>query len=389
MAVCFFLLFVPPQGLGERGLFAWLLVFAIGVRVSMTLYMLPSNAMAPELTPDYDERTALVSWRYLFGWAGGVAISLLGYLVFFASPDGRSDGRLDPRGYVGFGASCALLVAAAILVSAAGTHRLIPRLARPAEVGRLTLRRFAGEVREVLANPSYRNLVGAALFAAVAGGFSDVVGLYVNTYFWEFSTRQIAAMVYAMVPAVLLGVLAARPLTQRFDKKRAAFGTAVFAVAIGPLPIFLRLLGLFPANGHPLLLPLIVLHSTVSVACVVAIGVTVGSMLADVVDEGELETGKRQEGMFTATISFAAKGTSGLGGLVAGIALDAIAFPRGADPGSVPAEKVDALGFAVGPGLVLLYVVMLMFLARYQITRERHAEILRELEERRASAPRA
>jgi Na+/melibiose symporter-like transporter len=142
-----------------------------------------------------------------------------------------------------------------------------------------------------------------------------------------------------------------------------------------------------PANGHPLLLPLITAHSTVSATCVVAIGIIVGSMLADVVDEGELHTGKRQEGMFTATISFAAKATSGLGGLIAGIALDVIDFPSKAQPGSVPPEKVAALGFAVGPGLVLLYVVMLAFLSRYRITRERHAEILLELERRRISAP--
>ncbi len=385
MAVCFFLLFSPPAGLGERGLFAWLLVFAIGVRFSMTLYMLPSNAMAPELTSDYDERTALVSWRYLFGWTGALAITLLGLLFFFASPDGTRDGRLDPRGYVGFGLTCAVLVAAAILTSAAGTHRLIPALARPAQGGGLTARRFAGDVRDVLANRSYRNLVGAALFAAVAGGFGDVVGLYVNTYFWEFTTEQIASIVYGSAPAVLFGMLAARPLSKRFDKKGAALGIAVFAVAIAPLPIFLRLLGWLPANGHPVLLPLIVVHTLTSVACVVAIGIIVSSMLADVVDEGELATGKRQEGMFTATISFAAKGTSGLGGLFAGIALDAIGFPRGADPGAVPADKVAALGFAVGPGLVLLYVVMLWFLARYRITRERHGEILAELERARVT----
>ena len=64
MGVCFFLLFLPPAGLSERGLFVWLLVFAVGVRGSMTLYMLPSNAMVPELTASYDGRTALVSWRY-------------------------------------------------------------------------------------------------------------------------------------------------------------------------------------------------------------------------------------------------------------------------------------------------------------------------------------
>jgi Na+/melibiose symporter-like transporter len=255
----------------------------------------------------------------------------------------------------------------------------------PPDVGRLTPRRFASDVRDVLANHSYRNLVGGALFAAVAGGFGDVVGLYVNTYYWEFSTSQIAAIVWRSSPAVLVGMLAARPLSQRFDKKGAALGIAIFAVAIGPLPIFLRQLDWLPANGDPLLLHLITVHSLLSVACVVAIGIIVSSMLADVVDEGELTTGRRQEGMFTATISFAVKGTSGLGGLVAGIALDAIAFPRGADPGAVPADKVAALGFAVGPGLVLLYLVMLAFLARYRITRERHAEILRELEGRRAT----
>ena len=226
----------------------------------------------------------------------------------------------------------------------------------------------------------------AALFASVAGGFSDVVGLYVNTYFWELSSAQIATLVYALVPAVVFAFLVARPLSQRFDKQRAALGIAAFAIAIAPLLIFLRLIDWLPSNGDPRLLPLIVAHSVLSVASVVAIGIIVASMLADVVDEGELVTGLRQEGIFTATISFAAKATSGLGGLVAGIALDAIAFPRGAAPGSVPAEQVAALGLAVGPGLVTLYLLTLFFLSRYRITRERHREILGELDRRRERA---
>jgi GPH family glycoside/pentoside/hexuronide:cation symporter len=386
LALCFYLLFRPPAGLPDAALFAWLLCFSVGVRLSMTLYMIPSNAMVPELTADYDERTTLVAWRYLFAWAGGLSISLLAYLHFFATRGDGSDGRLDPAGYAGFGTACALLAAAAVWGSALGTHRVIPTLARPADGHHFTLRRFASEVREVLASPSYRSLIGAALFASVAGGFSDLVGLYVNTYFWEFTTDQIAFLVYALVPAVLLGTLAARPLTARFDKKRAALGLAGFAIGIGPLPIFLRLVGAMPANGSPWLLPIIVVHAVVSVACVVAIGITVSSMLADVADEGELLHGKRQEGMYTATISFAAKSSSGVGGLVAGLALDVIGFPRGAAPGSVPPGKVAALGLAVGPGLFLLFLVTLVFVARYRITRERHREILDELERRHRAA---
>jgi Na+/melibiose symporter-like transporter len=106
-------------------------------------------------------------------------------------------------------------------------------------------------------------------------------------------------------------------------------------------------------------------------------------MLADVADESELATGKRQEGMLSATISFTTKATSGLGGLVAGVALDLIDFPRGAAPGSVDPAKVAALGLAVGPGLILLYLATLAFLARYGITRERHREIVDALARRR------
>lgn len=386
MALCFFLLFDPPDGLSESGLFAWLLCFAIGVRVSMTLYMLPSSAMVPELTPDYDERTELVSWRFLFGWLGGILVSLLAYLVFFSSAEGERDGLLNAAGYAGFGVTCAVIVAASILTSAAGTHHLIPKLAKPGAVERFTPRRFFGEARTVLANPSYRALVMAAVFAAVAGGFADVVGLYVNKYFWELATEQLAFLVYALVPAVLLAVVVTPALTRRFDKKRAVFAIGAFAITIAPVLIFLRLLGWLPPNGDPILLPLIVGHAVISVACVVSVGILVGAMLADVVDEGELASGLRQEGMFNATISFAAKATSGLGGLVAGIALDLIAFPRGADPGSVSPEKVHALGLAVGPGLMVLFLITLVFVSRYRITRESHQRVLEILERRREAA---
>jgi Na+/melibiose symporter-like transporter len=188
------------------------------------------------------------------------------------------------------------------------------------------------------------------------------------------------------VPAVLLAVVITPALTRRYDKKRALFAIGAFAIAISPVLIFLRLVDWLPPNGDPRLLALIVAHAVVSVACVVSVGILVGAMLADVVDEGELATGRRQEGMFNATISFAAKATSGLGGLVAGIALDLIAFPRGADPGSVPAGKVQALGLAVGPGLMVLFLITLIFVSRYRITRESHRQVLAALERRREGA---
>src|SRR5262249_47909090 len=150
----------------------------------------------------------------------------------------------------------------------------------------------------------YRILLGAALFASVASGFSDSLGLYMNTYFWELSSAQISVLVYALVLGLLLGVVITRPLAERLDKKGAALALASFGFGIGPLPIYLRELGWLVPNGHRALVPLLLVHGTLLVSAAVSILIVVTSMIADVVDESELATGRRQEGLFMATITF-------------------------------------------------------------------------------------
>jgi len=386
MGVSFWLLFNPPPGLGSTGLFVWFTTFAVLVRIAMALYSIPSNSMVAELTPSYDERTSLVSWRFFFGWAGGLTIAQVGYRAFFASRPGFSDGRLDAAAYGGFALVCAIAIVLAILACSLGTHRLIPSLKPPPGPTPFTLNRVIGEVHEVFGNRSYLMLVFGSLFASVAGGFSDVVGLYMGTYFWGFSSEQIATMGLFLVVALLAGVGLARPVSQHFDKRRAAIFLSTSAILFGPLPIFLRLLRLMPPNGHPALMPLLIGHSVILVTAVIIIGIVLSSMIADVIDENELVTGKRQEGMFSSVIAFTSKATSGIGGFLAGIALDVIAFPTHAAPGTVTDEKRFLLGLAVGPCMLVLYLLSLVFLRRYRITRTRYAEILEELERRERAA---
>ena len=386
MAACFFLLFNPPTSLEQTQLFLWLTGFAVLVRVSMTLYSIPSNSLVAEMTPHYDERTSLVSYRFFFGWAGAIAMYQLALRVFLAETPEFGDGRYNADGYGAFALAGALGIAAAILICAVGTHRLIPTLKPPPEKTPLTPGRFFRELREVFGNRSYLMLVFAGLFSAIAGGYMDVVGLYMSTYFWGFSAQEIAFLGLGSIPAFLLGVGLARPVSERFDKRKTALGLATFAVLFGALPVLLRLVELMPPNGHPLLLYLIFGHGLLLVIAIIIIGIVIASMIADTIDLGELRTGKRQEGMYTSAIAFTGKAVSGVGGFLAGVALDLVDFPRNAMEGvapNVPAEKIYALGLVVAPVLVLLYLCSLIFLSRYRITRERHAETLAELERRR------
>ena len=85
-----------------------------------------------------------------------------------------------------------------------------------------------------------------------------------------------------------------------------------------------------------------------------------------------MSTGRREEGLFFASRSFAQKATSGIGAFIAGVALDLIAFPTGALPGTVDADTIWNLGFIYGPVLMLFYFLALASIAFYRITRSGH-----------------
>jgi Na+/melibiose symporter-like transporter len=380
-AVSLYLLLAPPDGLGTGALFAWLTVMSVLVRLAITLHQIPSDALAPELTPNYDERTALVGFRFLFGWAGGLGFALLAWTVFFPSfPDGRN----NPAAYVPLALVGAVLSFVSILACAAGTHRLIPSLRRPE--ARFSLRRFVHDVRNALANYSYRMVLVATIFGAVAMGFSEAFQLYMGTYFWEFDDSDQALLLLALAVAVVIAVPTARWLSLASDKRRAALGLVGFSIGAGALPIYARFLGWLPENDSPWLLGIVAGHATIVVSAFIASTILMASMIQDAVDENELETGQRQEGVFVSAIAFTGKAISGLGNLLGGIALQLIDFPVRAAPGTVPQDKVNLLGWAVGPGLMLLYILAFVFLRRYRITRERHGEILDALERRARGA---
>ena len=111
------------------------------------------------------------------------------------------------------------------------------------------------------------------------------------------------------------------------------------------------------------------------------------SLIADILDQHELETGYRQEAMFNAAVVFCIKATSGLGILFGGVILSIIGLPAGADPASVPQETIWRLGLIVGICLPMLHVIPILMIRRYKITRAVHADIRAQLDARRSARP--
>ena len=271
-----------------------------------------------------------------------------------------------------------------------GTRSRIPYLAAPESGPELTMTqslvRVFRDTGRALQNKTFRWLFGGVLIIFVMVGVDSALNLYMFKYFWEFSSAQTLWLFLALP----LGALVGAPLTgylHRFMSKHATvlFGTSWFAV-FELTPVLLRLLGWFPENGTAEVFWIMLAARFLMGLGAIQSNVSFNSMMADLADQHELETGRRQEGIFFGAISFSAKGTSGLGNLVAGVGLDVIAWPRGADIQSaadVAPQTIVNLGILYGPMVGVFAIVALWLLSHYDLSRERHAQIRAELAERK------
>lgn len=383
LGVAFGLLFFPPAGLGDVGLFLWLLAGTVGVRLAMTLYGVPHMALGAELSTDYRERTAVVAYRNIFGFLGGVVVVAAGWGWFFRAQPGFPDGQLNAAQYPIFGIACGVLAAVSVLATALGTHSRIPLLLQPAHAAEpLSLARLLGEMREALSNASFRALFLGTVLLFVTRGIEQGLGIYMFTHFWLITPGEILTVQIAGLAGLFTGTVLWVLLSRRVDKRPAFLaGVVVFSI-FSLLPPLGKMLGWFPHHDSPSYVPLLVALAVIASLGAAAGLVTSGSMMADIADEHELETGRRQEGIFFGALLFAVKATSGLGQFVAGFGLDLIDFPLRAEPGTVPIETTDALGILYGPGIAFLAVASIIVLSRYRITNQRHAEIAAALARR-------
>ncbi|ODT89913.1 MFS transporter [Phenylobacterium sp. SCN 70-31] len=380
-AVTFCLLWRPPEHLGEVGLVAYLGLMALLVRTFITGYEIPSAALAPELVSGYDARTRLLSYRYLMGWLGGLALYIAAMKVFLRPDAGHPVGQLNPAGYADYGVAAALVMLATMLASAIGTQRrvLISR-APPATGPQL---RLGPEILAVLRHRTFASVLAATLFCAAAAGLSRAASLYFSLYFWEFTADQIALFAVAGVGSAFIAVALAQVVARRVEKPVAARALLVVGAAVASGAVVLRLLGVLPDNGSPWLFPLVLTQDVVAGACTITATILCSSMVADVVEDWELKTGRRSEGLFFAAVAFVNKAVSGIGISAAALLLALAQFPQQARPGEVPADALLRLGMTYAPAIFLLYAAAAYALRGYGITRRMHEQTLRRLAELR------
>lgn len=381
-ALAYLLLWNPPQEWSQSQLLIYLVVIAIIVRTFITLYEIPSTALVSEFTSDYDERTSLMSYRYLFFFLGSLALSVVTYRLLFIASAEYPVAQLNPASYVRYGWVAAMVILVSILVSAIGTHRWIPRLHQPPLLPHRTVMMVAREMLESVSHRSFVMILCAAVCKGMALGIAGSLALYMNTFFWELSAPQLAILVLDGFISVVLAVWLTPRLSRRFGKKPTIIWMFGMTYVIVALPQLLRVFGWFFENGSVWLVPALFLNGAIFGTLAIGSTILSGSMIADCVEEGQLRTGRRSEGLFFSANSLMQKAVGGVGVMAAGLILAWVGFPDQAVAGEVDQMVLDRLVLTIVPVSGLLYLIGTICLCLYDINRDRHEETLRQLDSR-------
>ncbi|NEQ96941.1 MAG: MFS transporter [Cyanothece sp. SIO2G6] len=399
--ISFALLWVVPGVESTALKFVYYVVVSLMFFTAYTAINLPYAALTPELTQDYDERTSLNSFRLSFSLGGAVFGLVLGLIISNRIADVRSQ-------YLIIGIIGAILATLPLYWCIWGTrpHLNLPSHTNgPAANGAAANGSAANDFSPEVPNPKPeipKSEIPKSEIPTPSLSFSQqlkiafsnrpflyVIGIYLlswlalqvtasNIPFYAQSWMGLESffLVALLVQGCAIPMLfVCDRLCQRMGKRGLYFLGMGFWIIIQSFLFFLQ-------PGQTGLLYFLALCASFGVATAYIVP---WSMLPDVIELDELKTGKRREGVFYSFMTLLQKIGYAAGIFVVGQALEQAGFVA-AIPGEPLPLQPDSALFAIRlvigpfPTLCLLGGVILAYL--YPITRDRHAEILLQLQER-------
>jgi GPH family glycoside/pentoside/hexuronide:cation symporter len=378
------LLFAPPATLSEIALIAWLATFLILARLTFTFFSVPWSAMTAELTDRYAERSVIVGWRQIVGYSLG---ALYGYVIFtfvFSKSEAFPQGQLNPENYVLFAPLLGGLITMWCLITTHFTRDQIQYFYQNTDSQSFGLLVLLKSLRSALTNRNFALLLCGSLINFGVLGVLSFFDMYVNTYFWELTGEDIGIIVALFPIGPIIAVLLVMKFQAHFEKHHGLGFALVGGMIMSMVGVTARLSGLFPDYESPFFLPAITTIATINAFFAALTAIMFVSMIADLVDDQELKTGQRQEGVFAAGVAFSTKAVGSLGVIIGGFLLEFfIGFPAGQGQTEISEDVLFRLAITDAIVVNSLLLIPAYLISKYTLTRSNFAIVQAALQERR------
>jgi GPH family glycoside/pentoside/hexuronide:cation symporter len=349
LGLAFMLMWLVPP-LGQLGLAVYYGITFILFDTAFTVVHVGYNALTPELTSDYDERSSLNGYRMAYSIFGTLGAIILATVLSWYITDARV---LFAVVGVGLGLVSVVppLIVFRVTREAPADTRPDPLPAREA-------------LKATLTNRPFRLVMGLYLLSWTTASVLAAVLVYFANYHLEVPEQANYFVLVAEGAAILfipLWVWVAR----RLDKRRA--------FVLGVTSWIVVLLGISVLRSDQVTLAYIL--AALSGSGIATAYVIPWAMIPDIVECDQLETGQRREGSYYAFASFFQKLGTGvaLWAMAQALALTGYITPSGNEPLPVqPTQAVTAIRVFMGPVPTALLLLSILFAWRYPITRESH-----------------
>jgi Na+/melibiose symporter-like transporter len=223
-------------------------------------------------------------------------------------------------------------------------------------------------------------LMIAGLVGGVTNGLNATLSNYFYIYLWGMKNTQISAITFTAGVSSVVAVALAGAVSRRFGKKRSMISLFYMSVFIGAIPLSLKLTGLAPPNGSLATAALLCVDLFFAVTLGVMGFVIISSMVADVVEDAAIKTGKRSEGLLFAANGLLPKVTAGVGAFLGSVLIALVGLSGKLGAGVAPRPEVMMhLALAYLPFSVSLSVGSLIAISFYKIDEAGHRRNLEAL----------
>lgn len=371
----FFLQWIVPQFSSDPqtnvwALFWYYVVIGLISQVFYTVVNLPYTAMTPELTQDYDERTNLNSFRFSFSIGGSIISLILAQVVFTVISDRQQQ-------YLVLAAICTIISVASLYWCAFGVRKralaceakLIPEEIS-AEIP------FLEQIKIAFSNKPFLFVIAIYLFSWLALQITASVIPYYAVNYMRLQDKEVPTVMIAVQGTALLMLSFWSRVSKKIGKKPVYFlGMTSWIIAASGL--------YFLQPGQNLLMYLLAIMAGVGVSTAYLIP---WSMMPDVIELDQLETGQRREGVFYGFMVLLQKFGLAFGLFVVGNILQNFGFKEALPGQPLPIQPESALlaiRYTVGPIPVICLILGIVLTYFYPITKEKHAEIMLKLQAKR------
>ena len=365
-------------------LFWYYVIVGIVFNTFFTAVNLPYTALTPEITQDYNERTSLNTFRFTFSIGGSILSLFIAQLIFaFFKDPAREAGSCNAGGmqYIVLGAVCAIISSVSIYWCVWGIKRRAISSDRhrlhneslDADTEELS---FFEQLKIVFSNRPFLFVIGIYFCSWLSLQITASIIPYFVVNWMKMQESDFILVTIAVQGTALLMLPVWSAISKRFGKKAAYFmGSGIWIIAQAGL--------FFLQEGQVVLLYILAIMAGCGVSTAYLIP---WSMIPDVTDLDELETGQRREGIFYAFMVLLQKFGLAGGLFLLGIGLSWAKFqervPCQPSP-TQPDSALFAIRVAIGPLPTIALIIGLGLAYFYPITREVHTEILMRLAERR------